>query len=86
MCESMCLKRWSEDSYVSSMQAVIVRPLSAVEDLVRFAEEPQMFAIDFNDGCPIHVSFADCFYLGTIYGICQVIYLPLRFETDHLKA
>jgi DnaJ family protein C protein 13 len=37
------------------MQAVIVRPLSAVEDLVRFAEEPQMFAIDFNDGCPIHV-------------------------------
>jgi hypothetical protein len=82
----MCLKRWSEDSYVSSMQAVIVRPLSAVEDLVRFAEEPQMFAIDFNDGCPIHVSFADCFYLGTIYGTCQVIYLPLRFETDNPKA
>ncbi|XP_050125282.1 dnaJ homolog subfamily C GRV2-like isoform X3 [Malus sylvestris] len=23
--------------------------------LVRFAEEPQMFAIEFNDGCPIHV-------------------------------
>lgn len=37
------------------IQAVIVRPLSAVSSLVRFAEEPQMFAIEFNDGCPIHV-------------------------------
>ncbi|XP_044464758.1 dnaJ homolog subfamily C GRV2-like isoform X2 [Mangifera indica] len=37
------------------VQAVIVRPLSAVSSLVRFAEEPQMFAIEFNDGCPIHV-------------------------------
>lgn len=37
------------------MQAVIVHPLSAVSALVRFAEEPQMFAIEFNDGCPIHV-------------------------------
>ncbi|XP_015898180.3 dnaJ homolog subfamily C GRV2 isoform X2 [Ziziphus jujuba] len=37
------------------LQAVIVRPLSAVSSLVRFAEEPQMFAIEFNDGCPIHV-------------------------------
>ncbi|XP_077222956.1 DNAJ heat shock N-terminal domain-containing protein isoform X2 [Tasmannia lanceolata] len=36
-------------------EAVIVRPLSAVSSLVRFAEEPQMFAIEFNDGCPIHV-------------------------------
>ncbi|THF95516.1 hypothetical protein TEA_002078 [Camellia sinensis var. sinensis] len=36
-------------------QAVIVRPLSAVNSLVRFAEEPQMFAIEFNDGCPILV-------------------------------
>lgn len=36
-------------------QAVIVRPLSAVSALVRFAEEPQMFAIEFDDGCPIHV-------------------------------
>ncbi|CAN0900814.1 DnaJ homolog subfamily C GRV2 [Linum grandiflorum] len=34
-------------------EAVIVRPLSAVNSLVRFAEEPQMFAIEFNDGCPI---------------------------------
>lgn len=38
------------------VQAVIVRPLSTVNALVRFAEEPQMFAIEFNDGCPIHVS------------------------------
>lgn len=37
-------------------QAVIVRPLSAVSSLVRFAEEPQMFAVEFSDGCPIHVS------------------------------
>ncbi|XP_038711380.1 dnaJ homolog subfamily C GRV2 isoform X1 [Tripterygium wilfordii] len=36
-------------------EAVTVRPLSAVSSLVRFAEEPQMFAIEFNDGCPIHV-------------------------------
>ncbi|KAL6906330.1 hypothetical protein ACP4OV_003931 [Aristida adscensionis] len=36
-------------------EAVIVRPLSAVGALVRFAEEPQMFAFEFNDGCPIHV-------------------------------
>ncbi|KAJ8765401.1 hypothetical protein K2173_012098 [Erythroxylum novogranatense] len=36
-------------------EAIIVRPLSAVCSLVRFAEEPQMFAIEFNDGCPIHV-------------------------------
>ncbi|KAG9152930.1 hypothetical protein Leryth_012550 [Lithospermum erythrorhizon] len=36
-------------------EAVVVRPLSSVSALVRFAEEPQMFAIEFNDGCPIHV-------------------------------
>ncbi|KAL6517010.1 DnaJ subfamily C grv2 [Orobanche hederae] len=36
-------------------EAVIVRPLSSVGALVRFAEEPQMFAVEFNDGCPIHV-------------------------------
>ncbi|XP_073157556.1 dnaJ homolog subfamily C GRV2 isoform X2 [Henckelia pumila] len=36
-------------------EAVIVRPLSAVSALVRFAEEPQMFAVEFNDGCPTHV-------------------------------
>lgn len=38
------------------VQAVIVRPLTSVSALVRFAEEPQMFAVEFNDGCPIHVS------------------------------
>ncbi|XP_038878826.1 dnaJ homolog subfamily C GRV2 isoform X1 [Benincasa hispida] len=36
-------------------EAVTVRPLSAVSSLVRFAEEPQMFAIEFNDGCLVHV-------------------------------
>ncbi|KZV55243.1 hypothetical protein F511_25840 [Dorcoceras hygrometricum] len=36
-------------------EAVIVRPLSAVSALVRFAEEPQMFAVEFSDGCPTHV-------------------------------
>ncbi|KAI4344059.1 hypothetical protein L6164_011333 [Bauhinia variegata] len=36
-------------------EAVIVRPLSSVSALVRFAEEPQMFAIEFSDGYPIHV-------------------------------
>ncbi|PIN24334.1 Endocytosis protein RME-8, contains DnaJ domain [Handroanthus impetiginosus] len=36
-------------------EAVVVRPLSSVSALVRFAEEPQMFAVEFNDGCPIHV-------------------------------
>ncbi|KAI7754153.1 hypothetical protein M8C21_005271, partial [Ambrosia artemisiifolia] len=39
----------------ANYEAVIVRPLSAVSSLVRFAEEPQMFAIEFNDGCPVHV-------------------------------
>lgn len=42
--------------FIRCLQAVIVRPLSAVSSLVRFAEEPQMFAIEYNDGCPIHVS------------------------------
>ncbi|KAL9261887.1 DnaJ homolog subfamily C GRV2-like protein [Drosera capensis] len=37
-------------------EAVIVRPLSTVSTLVRFAEEPQMFAIEFNDGCPVQLS------------------------------
>ncbi|KAL8152339.1 hypothetical protein V2J09_010099 [Rumex salicifolius] len=36
-------------------EAVIIRSLSSVSALVRFAEEPQMFAIEFNDGCPIQV-------------------------------
>lgn len=38
------------------LQAVVVRPLSSVNALVRFAEEPQMFAIEFNDGSPVYVS------------------------------
>jgi DnaJ family protein C protein 13 len=45
------------------MQAVIVRPLSSVAALVRFVEEPQLFAIEFNDGCPIHVS---CLWISLI--------------------
>ncbi|EPS63173.1 hypothetical protein M569_11613, partial [Genlisea aurea] len=40
---------------ISNCNVVIVRPLSSVSALVRFAEEPQMFAVEFNDGCPIHV-------------------------------
>lgn len=43
--------------FTRCVQAVTVRPLSSVSALVRFAEEPQMFAIEFSDGCPIHVSF-----------------------------
>ena len=46
------------------VQVVIVRPLSSVSSLVRFAEEPQMFAIEFSDGCPVLVSFF-CFMLYT---------------------
>lgn len=45
--------------FTRCMQAVTVRPLSSVCALVRFAEEPQMFAIEFSDGCPIHVSLYD---------------------------
>ncbi|KAI8032362.1 hypothetical protein LOK49_LG01G04030 [Camellia lanceoleosa] len=40
---------------VAALKAVSVRPLSTVNSLVRFAEEPQMFAIEFNDGCLILV-------------------------------
>jgi hypothetical protein len=55
--------------FTRCMQAVTVRPLSSVCALVRFAEEPQMFAIEFSDGCPIHVSL---FYATPVvhsYGI-----------------
>ncbi|RYR76618.1 hypothetical protein Ahy_A01g001207 isoform B [Arachis hypogaea] len=38
-----------------SLGAVTVCPLSSVSSLVRFAEEPLMFAVEFSDGCPIHV-------------------------------
>ncbi|CAL9234395.1 unnamed protein product [Arabidopsis halleri] len=40
---------------IDNYEVVIVRPLSSVSSLVRFAEEPQMFAIEFCDGCPVHV-------------------------------
>jgi hypothetical protein len=44
------------------LQAVGVRPLSSVNALVRFAEEPQMFAIEFNDGSPVYVSLPQIKY------------------------
>ena len=53
------------------MQAVTVHPLYSVSALVRFAEEPQMFAIEFSDGCPIHVS--------TCYAIPVVICYAMKF-------
>ncbi|KFK32462.1 hypothetical protein AALP_AA6G244900 [Arabis alpina] len=40
---------------LDNYEVVIVRPLSSVSSLVRFAEEPQMFAIEFSDGCPVLV-------------------------------
>ncbi|XP_071716803.1 dnaJ homolog subfamily C GRV2 isoform X2 [Rutidosis leptorrhynchoides] len=43
------------ERHPKNYEAVIVRPLSAVSSLVRFAEEPQIFAIEFNDGCPVHI-------------------------------
>lgn len=51
------------------LQAVIVRPLSTVSALVRFAEEPQMFAIEFSDGCPIHVSACSVMLIVIFYVI-----------------
>lgn len=48
------------------LQAVIVRPLSSVNALVRFAEEPQMFAIEFNDGSPVYVSLPQINYIAYI--------------------
>ncbi|CAH8327373.1 unnamed protein product [Eruca vesicaria subsp. sativa] len=40
---------------IDNYEVVVFRPLSSVSSLVRFAEEPQMFAIEFGDGCPVHV-------------------------------
>jgi tRNA-dihydrouridine synthase len=51
----ICFENLLEHNKMLILQAVIVRPLSAVMALVRYAEESQMFAIDFNDGCPMHV-------------------------------
>ncbi|XVE54326.1 hypothetical protein DITRI_Ditri03aG0071500 [Diplodiscus trichospermus] len=53
-------------------EAVIVRPLSTVSSLVRFAEEPQMFAVEFNDGCPIHV-YASTSRDNLLAAICDVL-------------
>ncbi|KAK8707084.1 hypothetical protein V6N13_058150 [Hibiscus sabdariffa] len=53
-------------------EAVIVRPLSAVSSLVRFSEEPQMFAIEFNDGCSIHV-YASTSRDSLLAAICDVL-------------
>ncbi|XWS26905.1 hypothetical protein CRYUN_Cryun26dG0070200 [Craigia yunnanensis] len=53
-------------------EAVIVRRLSTVSSLVRFAEEPQMFAIEFSDGCPIHV-YASTSRDSLLAAICDVL-------------
>ncbi|TYJ29378.1 hypothetical protein E1A91_A06G065500v1 [Gossypium mustelinum] len=53
-------------------EAVIVRPLSAVSSLVRFSEEPQMFAIEFNDGCSIYV-YASTSRDSLLAAICDVL-------------
>lgn len=62
--------------FTRCMQAVSVRPLSSVCALVRFAEEPQMFAIEFSDGCPIHVSLCDATLVVHSHGINFLMYLP----------
>ncbi|QHO50683.1 uncharacterized protein DS421_1g24440 [Arachis hypogaea] len=51
-------------------EAVTVCPLSSVSSLVRFAEEPQMFAVEFSDGCPIH-------------GQCPILVLPRLTMPGH---
>lgn len=66
------------------VQAVIVRPLSAVNALVRFAEEPQMFAIEFNDGCPIHVSICYPCFVFLIY--CRVMFLMFMMYCRFMQA
>ncbi|EOY30892.1 DNAJ heat shock N-terminal domain-containing protein isoform 2, partial [Theobroma cacao] len=43
-----------------------------MSSLVRFAEEPQMFAIEFNDGCPIHV-YASTSRDSLLAAICDVL-------------
>ena len=67
-------------------QAVIVRPLSAVSALVRFAEEPQMFAIDFNDGCPMHVwslSAVSSLMFINVHASESWLSLYLRLDSRH---
>ena len=64
----------------SLLQAVIVRPLSSVSSLVRFAEEPQMFAVEFNDGCPVHVWNHNSF---SIFSSCSpLIVLRIWFASQ----
>ncbi|KAE8735363.1 DnaJ-like protein subfamily C GRV2 [Hibiscus syriacus] len=53
-------------------EVVIVRPLSSVSSLVRFSEEPQMFAIEFNDGCSIHV-YASTSRDSLLAAICDLL-------------
>jgi DnaJ family protein C protein 13 len=72
-------------------QAVIVRPLSAVAALVRFAEEPQMFAIDFSDGCPMHVRSLSAttslmfIYVSLSYEQnCTIFLLAFGFESHFM--
>lgn len=74
------------------LQAVIVRPLSAVSALVRFAEEPQMFAIEFNDGCPVHVSIfiqESCYLLQDLFSEIYIFfcfrYILVHLETGYLQ-
>lgn len=58
------------------VQVVISRPLSIISGLVRFGEEPQMFAIEFSDGGPTQVPtlgifkrvFFGIFFRGFILG------------------
>ncbi|KAL4192406.1 hypothetical protein AMTRI_Chr06g171860 [Amborella trichopoda] len=61
------------ERHPETYEVVIARPLSAVSSLVRFAEEPQMFAIEFSDGCPIHVyaSTSRDSLLATILDVLQ---------------
>ncbi|RYQ96484.1 hypothetical protein Ahy_B08g092245 isoform B [Arachis hypogaea] len=61
--------------------AVTVCPLSSVSSLVRFAEEPQMFAVEFSDGCPIHV-YASNDAIQT-EGQCAILVLPRLTMPGH---
>ncbi|KAK8644898.1 hypothetical protein V6N13_118759 [Hibiscus sabdariffa] len=68
---------------LDNYEAVIVRPLSSVSSLVRFAEEPQMFAIEFNDGCPIHV-YASTSRDNLLAAICDVLQIEGQFPVPVL--
>jgi len=72
--------------FTRCLQAVTVRPLSSVSALVRFAEEPQMFAIEFSDGCPIHVSFCCAILVCDLlcYFFSHAYCVNCRFMQAHL--